>query len=139
MLLSKSTMGGLHAELFTFCLYRELQQTELRTRISPLTVWYEYSKDSYNPPSLVVRFQTKDRTTDFFITHDAGVFVVQVLRVELDWHSELKNSLAEAAEDVPHAGPSDWLRVRCPRENMMDVLEIIASSVRPFHTPNSQS
>ncbi len=140
MLLSKSTMGSSHVELFTYCLYLELLIAENRQRISPLDVWgYNSTNDSYTLPRLQLSFNSNKRTTIFSIKHEGGVFAIQFVASSLESLPELKCLLTDRAGFASMGEDGYWLSKNTPRADILDTLEQLGKLLAPLQTKPSPS
>ncbi len=93
-LLKKSRMSGMHAELFSYHLYKQLEAEQPQKKILPLKL-DEYSTVSGSEfePSLDLVFTCRGRSVYFLIYSVLGRFRIQVSRKELKPLPDLESLL----------------------------------------------
>ncbi|MBO9461700.1 DUF262 domain-containing protein [Labrenzia sp. R5_0] len=97
-LLRKSQMNGRHAELFTYCLFEELQTTP---GALGLTVGYEETTSTDDEPGLILSAQFRDEEVSFYLQlGNAADSYELYLRTPREPQSELEALLKDADYNV---------------------------------------
>jgi tRNA A-37 threonylcarbamoyl transferase component Bud32 len=126
-LLKKKQMNGTHAELFSYALYKELNNAAVLTDLLPLKLLPYQSVTTIDvEPHIILRYYLPNRSADFLVESTMGEFRLSVERDALRDYPELESMLCDVMEFSERRNALD---LRCQREGIQDVLYALASTL----------
>ena len=127
-MLKKSRMSGMHAELFSFHLFIQLQAEQLQKKLLPLKRdEYLTVSGSEFEPYLYLALTAVNATLYFWVYSCAGGFNVEASRKELKLLPDLESSLVSAFEFVVK---KESISLYVPREQIHSKLISIARTIK---------
>lgn len=129
-LLSGTTMGSDHAELFTYCLYHDaLSDEETRRNLLPLTVCaYRAVWGKEAQPHIPLVWERDGHRVEFRIEYPWRCYRIRVPSASLELFPVLRESLL--SDNAGFTEEEGSLGKACPRENIKAELRSLAALLR---------